>query len=485
MFSVEFSEKIRFLRKKNRLSQEELGRKVGVSNRAVSKWENGQSLPSTDTLLSVATVLGVTLDYFLKNEIATARERRIEEGMESLRELYKIGKGPSSSHTMGPAKAAQLFRRKHPEATLFRAVLFGSLAKTGAELSLDACLEESFHPIPVTVAYDRERLALPHPNTMQLEAWEGHRLLERWEIYSVGGGSIVIAGHPVFKPRRIYPHNSFRDIASYCKAHGLRLWQYAERYEGREIWDYLSAMWDAAESAIEAGLSAEGELFGGLGVQRRAKKLCSLRHPDENAQTRENRLVSAYAFAVSEHNAAGGTIVTAPTCGACGIVPAVLKYVTEEKGLSRTALLRAMATAGLVGNIIKTRASISGAECGCQAEVGSACAMAAAAVGELHGYDLDQIEYAAEVALEHHLGLTCDPVRGLVQIPCIERNAVAAMRAIHAASLAGFLADSRKIPFDSVVETMYQTGRDMPRRYRETGEAGLATLYDSNERIPL
>ena len=474
---MEFSEKIRFLRKKNKWSQEELGRKVGVTNRAVSKWEKGDARPSTDTLLSIATVFGVTLDFFLKNDEVPEKKKAIEPGMESLTELYRTGRGPSSSHTMGPAKAAQLFRESYPAATRYRAVLMGSLAKTGKGHRTDWCIERAFEPKPCEITFDVRTRDLYHPNTLQLFAYQGARRVGFWEVYSVGGGSIVVKGHPVYKPPRIYPHNSFAEIARYCRDRHLRLWQYVETFEGKEIWDFLAGVWEQMLTAMEEGLEAEGVLPGGLGVQRKARILFNQRHIDENAETKENRLVCSYAFALSEQNAAGGTIVTAPTCGSCGILPAVLRYVRDKRGFEEKDVLRALATAGLMGNLIKTNASISGAECGCQAEVGSACAMAAAGLGELYDMSLDQIEYAAEVALEHHLGLTCDPIRGLVQIPCIERNAVAAMRAINAVNLANFLTDSRKISFDIVVQTMYETGRDLGSRYRETGEGGLAKLY--------
>ncbi len=474
---MEFSEKIRFLRKKNKMSQAELGKKVGVSNRAVSKWENGESFPSTDTLLSVATVFGVTLDFFLKHDEKEKKEKIVESGMESLRELYKVGRGPSSSHTMGPFKAATLFRERFPEATRFKATLCGSLAKTGKGHRTDFCILEAFAPLPCEIEFDIKTMELYHPNTLKLSAFRGAKRIGFWEVYSVGGGSIEIRGEKVYKPERVYPHNSFAEISEYCARHNLRLWQYVERFEGKEIWEYLRGIWETMLSSMEEGLRAEGELFGGLHVQRKAKFLFHQRHIDENAETRENRLVCSYAFAVSEQNAACGTIVTAPTCGSCGILPAVLRYVSDKRGFDEIDILHALATAGLMGNLIKTNASISGAECGCQAEVGSACAMAAAGLGELYGMALSQIEYAAEVALEHHLGLTCDPIRGLVQIPCIERNAVAAMRAINAVNLANFLTDSRKISFDIVVKTMYETGRDLSHRYRETSEGGLAKLY--------
>ena len=276
----------------------------------------------------------------------------------------------------------------------------------------------------------------------------------------------------------VYKLDKFSDIADYCNKNKIRLWQYAQICEGNEIWDYLLEVWECMKSSISSGLSATGILPGGLDVQKKAGYLYAQQHIDESRETRENRLVCAYAFAVSEQNASGDTVVTAPTCGASGVLPAVLYYQQEKRGYSDKDIIKALATAGIVGNIIKTNASISGAECGCQAEIGSACSMAAAGLAELFGLNTEQIEYAAEVAMEHHLGLTCDPIHSLVQIPCIERNAVAAMRAINAVSLASFLSGSRKISFDLVVKTMYETGRDLSRSYRETGDGGLAKLYN-------
>jgi len=250
-----------------------------------------------------------------------------------------------------------------------------------------------------------------------------------------------------------------------------------EMREGREIYDFLYKVWDAMKAAIHDGLTTSGILPGGLGVERKAQYLYNQRHIDESPVTRENRIVCSYAYAVSEQNADNGIIVTAPTCGACAVLPSVLKYMQEKHGFSDMAVLRALAVAGLIGTLVKTNASISGAECGCQAEIGTACSMASAALGELFEMGIDQIEYAAEIAIEHHLGLTCDPICGLVQIPCIERNAVAAMRAINAMSLANFLSGSRKISFDLVVKTMYETGKDLSHLYRETAGGGLAKHY--------
>ena len=399
--------------------------------------------------------------------------------MKSIRDIYKIGRGPSSSHTMGPERACRLFRSEHPDAARFQAVLYGSLAKTGPGHGSDRIIRETFSPLPCEVIFDAEKAELKHPNTMDLLALsEAGAELGRMRVYSVGGGDIEIEGRPLpGESPEIYEHACFAEIAEYCKAHRLRLSQYVERFEGPDIWNFLLEVWAQMCRSINEGLTCAGVLPGGLNVERKAQFLYNQRHIDERPETRENRIVCAYAFAVSEQNAGGGTVVTAPTCGACGVLPAVLKYTQEEKSLSDRSVLRALAVAGLIGNLVKHNASISGAECGCQAEIGTACSMASAALAELYEMGIDQVEYAAEVALEHHLGLTCDPIGGLVQIPCIERNAVAAMRAINAVRISNFLTTTRKISFDMVVETMYETGRDLNHIYRETAEGGLAKLY--------
>ena len=398
--------------------------------------------------------------------------------MKSIRDIYKTGRGPSSSHTMGPEKAARLFRGEHPEADRFRAVLYGSLAKTGKGHGTDRIITETFAPLPVDIVWNGdESLALPHPNTMDLTAFRGGVSRGTMRVMSVGGGDIRIEGRPETDPPEVYAERSFAEISAWCKSRNKRISDYVEENEGPEIWDFLYGVWNTMCDSIQAGLTSGGILPGGLGVERKAQTLFNQRHIDEQPTTRENRLVCSYAFAVSEQNAAGGVIVTAPTCGSCATLPAVLKYMQEEKRIDDRRILRALAVAGVIGNIVKTNASISGAECGCQAEVGTACSMASAALGELFEMGIDQIEYAAEVAIEHHLGLTCDPIGGLVQIPCIERNAVAAMRAINALRIANFLTSTRKISFDMVVETMYETGRDLSHIYRETAEGGLAKLY--------
>lgn len=407
--------------------------------------------------------------------------------MHSLKELYKTGTGPSSSHTMGPERAVKIMRALFPQADELKATLYGSLALTGDGHGTDNVIIKTAKPLKCSVEHDGKTPCPVHPNTMVIAAYCGGKLLAERKIYSVGGGSVVFDGEPADKYEKyaddsVYPHNSFTEIADYCRNNNLRLWEYVERFEGAEIFDFLADIWERMKETIHEGLTVDGVLPGILGTQRRAQKLYNQRHIDESKQTRENRLVCSYAFATSEQNAAGGIIVTAPTCGACGVVPSVLKYMQDERGFSDVQITHALAAGGIIGNLIKKNASISGAECGCQAEIGSACSMAAAALAELFEMGLDQIEYAAEVAMEHHLGLTCDPIAGLVQIPCIERNAVAAMRAINALSLANFLADTRKIRFDVVVKTMYNTGKDLLNSYRETSSGGLAKYYEPNKK---
>ncbi|MBQ8416730.1 MAG: L-serine ammonia-lyase, iron-sulfur-dependent, subunit alpha [Clostridia bacterium] len=396
--------------------------------------------------------------------------------MESLTELYKIGSGPSSSHTIGPERACLLFRERYPTADSFEAILYGSLAKTGKGHGTDSIIQKTLAPAKTTIVFDPNDDNIPHPNTMDLFAFRGDRELGHLRFMSVGGGRIQIDGEEYTSPSLCYSLKTFNEIRAYCVKKGIRLWQFAEENEKDGFWEYMSVIWEAMKTSIQKGLSDEGVLPGGLNVQKKANFLYHRRNLGESSETRENRLVCSYAFAVSEQNASGEKIVTAPTCGASGVVPAVLYYEQRKNGFEDEEILRALATGGIIGNIIKTGASISGAECGCQAEIGTACCMAAAALGELYSLSLDKIEYAAEIAMEHHLGLTCDPICGLVQIPCIERNAVAAMRAINAVTLSDFLSETRRISFDDVVRAMKETGRDMSTLYKETSEGGLAAL---------
>ena len=399
--------------------------------------------------------------------------------MKSIREIYKIGKGPSSSHTMGPEKAARMFRREHPEADRFQVILYGSLSKTGVGHGTDRVIRQVLSPLPAEIIFSGETLENSHPNTMDLIAWQGESVSGRLRVESIGGGDIRIPGAQQNEGEEVYIEHSFAEIADFCKWRYIQtLSEYVELNEGPEIWDFLMEVWQTMQQAINEGLSATGVLPGGLNVQRKAKFLYE-QTPDEGIPAlKEFQQIAAYAYAVAEQNADNGTVVTAPTCGACGVLPAVLKYAQQTKGFTDRQICRALATAGIIGNLTKSNASISGAECGCQAEIGTACSMAAAALAELYGQNLDQVEYAAEVAMEHHLGLTCDPICGLVQIPCIERNAVAAMRAMNACNLSYFLTGSRNISYDMVCRAMKETGVNLNQRFRETGEGGLARLYN-------
>ena len=400
--------------------------------------------------------------------------------MKSIREIYKIGKGPSSSHTMGPERAALQFMNEYPDAHRYQVILYGSLNKTGIGHGTDSVLRDTLGVDKTEIIFSPDEWEGMHPNTLDLIAFdeEGAKL-GRQRVESIGGGDIRFPGQKKAEGEEIYIEHSFAEISDFCKWRYINtLSEYVELNEGPEIWDFLMNVWQVMKNAIDEGLKAEGVLPGGLNVQRKAKFLYEQDPKVNEPGLLEFQRIAAYAYAVAEQNAGNGTIVTAPTCGACGIVPAVLKYAQETKGFSDQEICRALATAGIIGNLTKTNASISGAECGCQAEVGTACSMAAAALAELYKQNLDQVEYAAEVAMEHHLGLTCDPICGLVQIPCIERNAVAAMRAMNACNLSYFLTGSRNISYDMVCRAMKETGINLNHRFRETSEGGLAKIYN-------
>ncbi len=398
--------------------------------------------------------------------------------MKSIRDIYKIGKGPSSSHTMGPERAAKLFRMENPQADAFRVILYGSLSKTGVGHGTDRVLREVLSPLPTEIVFSQEILENAHPNTLDLIALQGETVLSTLRVESIGGGDIRIPGQSHLDPPEVYQENTFAEIAGFCKWHYLdTLSDYAVFYEGEEILDFLSHVWQVMKQSIREGLDASGILPGGLNVQRKARFLWEQAADPAIPSQRQFQHIAAYAYAVAEQNADNGTIVTAPTCGACGVVPAVLQYAQDTGGFSDDQIARALAAAGIIGSVTKRNASISGAECGCQAEIGTACSMAAAALAELYGQSLEQVEYASEVAMEHNLGLTCDPICGLVQIPCIERNAVAALRAVNACDLSHFLTGSRNISYDMVCRAMLDTGIHLNHRFRETGEGGLAQVY--------
>lgn len=395
--------------------------------------------------------------------------------MKTIREIYRIGYGPSSSHTMGPRKAAEIFVGRTQDAASYVVTLYGSLAATGRGHMTDVAILDVLKNATIRWMPD---VFLPyHPNGMKFEALDTDgKVIDSWTVYSVGGGALEEDGKQGDELPEIYHLNTMTEILRYCEESGKSFWEYVEECEGKEIWDYLRDVWQVMCEAVERGIDAEGVLPGPLHLARKAAsyyvKATGYR---DNVRTRA--LVFAYALAVSEENAAGGRIVTAPTCGSCGVLPSVLYHVGKSKNFSEPRILRALATAGLFGNVAKHNASISGAEVGCQGEVGVACAMAAAAATQLFGGTPSQIEYAAEMGLEHHLGMTCDPVCGLVQIPCIERNAYAAARALDTNVYASFSDGLHRVSFDKVVEVMKETGHDLPSLYKETAQGGLAKEY--------
>ncbi len=398
--------------------------------------------------------------------------------MESLRQLYKIGNGPSSSHTMGPRKAAQHFAEHYGSgAVRFEVTLYGALAATGKGHLTDQAILGILSPIaPTEILWKPETVLDFHTNGMTFRSFGASgQELASWMVYSIGGGDIVEEGQDRTPTQSIYPLTKIKDIQKFCEESGTSYWEYVDKIEGAGIWDYLAEVWTVMKEAVERGIEAEGVLPGGLGVRRKAVSYY-VHAAGYNSSLKSRGLVYAYALAVSEENASGGRIVTAPTCGSCGIVPAVLYHLHNSKGFSEKRILRALATAGLFGNVVKYNASVSGAEVGCQGEVGVACAMAAAAASQLFGGTPAQIEYSAEMGLEHHLGLTCDPVCGLVQIPCIERNAYAAARALDANLYAAFSDGRHRVDFDRIVEVMKQTGHDIPSLYKETALGGLAAI---------
>ena len=401
--------------------------------------------------------------------------------MKSIKELYKIGNGPSSSHTMGPKKAALLLKEKYPTADLYQIILYGSLAFTGKGHLTDKIILEALKPSNVEIIFNKETKELKHPNTMDLIALKNKEELGKFRAYSIGGGSIQIEGEDFQEEKDIYDFTTYTDIKNNCKEKNISLLEYVYTQEDKDLSEYLKTVWQTMKKTLEEGLEQEGLIPGRLKIPKKAKTLYSKELEKETAELKRTRLLTAYAYATSEQNASGGMIVTAPTCGASGVLPAVLYYLYKQENVNEAKILEGLAIAGLIGNLVKTNASISGAECGCQAEIGTACSMAAAAYAYIKGYSIDVIECAAEIAMEHHLGLTCDRIYGYVQIPCIERNAVAAIRAIDSANMASLLYKDSKISFDLVVETMYETGKDLGSHYRETSKGGLAKKYCRNK----
>lgn len=401
--------------------------------------------------------------------------------MKTLKELFKIGKGPSSSHTMGPQKAAKIFLENNRGASSFEVTLYGSLAATGKGHMTDIAIIEVLEPIaPIRIIWKPDVFLPFHPNGMKFKSLTNdEKPINEWTVYSIGGGALSEGkgDDDMFNSPEVYDMNSMTEIMKWCERTGRNYWEYVQLCEDSSLWDYLEVVWIKMKEAVERGLKREGRLPGPLNLPRKAPTYyVKASGYKQSLQTRG--LVYAYALAVSEENASGGTIVTAPTCGACGVLPAVLYHVSKSHEFTDKQILHALATAGLVGNIVKKNASISGADVGCQGEVGVACAMASAASCQLFGGSPSQIEYAAEMGLEHHLGMTCDPICGLVQIPCIERNAFAATRALDSNLYAAFSDGSHRVSFDRVVEVMKRTGHDIPSLYKETSEGGLAKGFN-------
>ena len=401
--------------------------------------------------------------------------------MKTLKELFKIGKGPSSSHTMGPQKAAKIFLENNRGASSLEVTLYGSLAATGKGHMTDIAIIEVLEPIaPVRIIWKPDVFLPFHPNGMKFRSLTNdEKPINEWTVYSIGGGALSEGkgDDDMFNSPEVYDMNSMTEIMKWCERTGRNYWEYVQLCEDSSLWDYLEVVWIKMKEAVERGLKREGRLPGPLNLPRKAPTYyVKATGYKQSLQTRG--LVYAYALAVSEENASGGTIVTAPTCGACGVLPAVLYHISKSHEFTDKQILHALATAGLVGNIVKKNASISGADVGCQGEVGVACAMASAASCQLFGGSPSQIEYAAEMGLEHHLGMTCDPICGLVQIPCIERNAFAATRALDSNLYAAFSDGSHRVSFDRVVEVMKRTGHDIPSLYKETSEGGLAKGFN-------
>ncbi len=394
--------------------------------------------------------------------------------MESLRELFKIGNGPSSSHTMGPKRAAEQFTFRCPRADRYRVTLYGSLAATGRGHLTDRAILSVLEPIaPTEICWEPETVLPFHPNGMRFEGFEQGRTLDSWTIFSIGGGALANEETKAEPKPSVYGMSTIHDIKAYCYAEGKTYWEYVEECEGKEIWEYLDRVWEVMCDTIRRGLNNDGVLPGGLKVARKASTYY-VKSKSYTGSLASRARIYAYALAVAEENASGGEVVTAPTCGSSGVLPAVIYHLATSRDFLRIRILRALATAGLFGNIVKTNSSISGAAVGCQGEIGVACAMAAAAACQRFGGTPSQIEYAAEMGLEHHLGLTCDPVCGLVQVPCIERNAVAATRALDANIYATLSDGTHLVSYDKVVEAMNETGHNLPSLYRETSEGGLA-----------
>ena len=401
--------------------------------------------------------------------------------MKSLRNLYRIGHGPSSSHSIGPSRIAKFLKEKYKGITSVDVTLYGSLAFTGKGHLTDVAIINEFAPIPTNVSFDY-KTKVDFPNTLDVVLHFANKEDIEKRALSIGGGAISISGEEKEEEIDVYPEKNFDEIKAFCENHHCDLADYVEHYEGKEIFDYLKIVWDQMIKTIDNGLHTNGVLPGKLNVQRRASSFLNPSHLKESSFSRSNRTLAAYAFATNEENASGGIVVTAPTCGSSGTLPAVLLHMVDRYEIRDDKIVKALAVAGVIGNVVKQNGSISGAEAGCQAEIGTACSMAAAATSYLKGFSMDQIECAAEAAMEHSLGTTCDPVLGYVQIPCIERNAVAAVKALSATYLAEYASSTHRVTFDEIVQTMLETGKDLKKKYRETAKGGMALDYTRSQK---
>lgn len=402
--------------------------------------------------------------------------------MQSIQNIYKIGPGPSSSHTFGPMRASQDMLEHYPDADEFKVTLFGSLALTGKGHLTDKIIEKTFFPTHCTITFDL-KTQCEHPNTMTIEAFKDHDALGKHTYISIGGGKILKDQGQESEETHVYPHNSMDDIQGYCKQHHLRLDKYIDQFEDESLNSYMDKIFDAMIECVDKGLNTIGKLPGSLEIDRVASALYQSANSCDDLIERKSLLLSSYAYAASEQNASGGMVVTAPTMGSCGVLPSLLYHFYKDENYPKDTLIQGLKVAGLIGNLIQHNATISGAKAGCQAEVGAACSMGAAFVSSCNFENNAQIECAAEIGLEHHLGLTCDPVGGYVMIPCIERNAVASLRSLDAARLAKYLRNVKKnrVSFDMVVKTMNLTGSKLPLELKESALGGLAVVVPTKK----
>lgn len=398
--------------------------------------------------------------------------------MESLKEVFKVGCGPSSSHTMGPERAAKKFKQDYPEAVSYRVHLYGSLAATGKGHMTDYIIIKTLKPKETEVVWNADYVHKFHTNFMKFEALNGDKeVIGSWEVFSIGGGTILDLNSDATKIPEPYNLTKLKDIIEWCKENNKELWEYVDYCEDKDIWEYLTMIYRTMERTVKRGITKDGYLPAKLKFKRKAKDMYE-QAMTTNPMLKLTKLIFAYALAASEENASAGEVVTAPTCGACGVIPGVLIALTEEMKLDEITAIRGLAIAGLIGALIKTNATVSGAEGGCQAEIGSACSMASAMAAYFLGANIDEIEYAAESGMEHALGMTCDPVGGYVIVPCIERNALFATRALNTANYILSVGQNHVISFDDVILTMAETGKDLCPAYRETSEGGLAKYYE-------